>query len=190
MPAPHQIRRSVAAAVAASLLTLSACSKSADDEAAAGNSAPSGDTLAETLARSGDLSTVAGALRDSGLRDVFDSTGSYTILAPTDEAFAKLGDAGKTLRQPDQRAKLAAVLRDHVVPGYLTPGDIENAIEAEHGQVKVETMGDHELEFTRGDDGIEVANEDGSAATISGKAIEASNGVAIPIDGVLKDLTP
>lgn len=182
-------RRALGLAAAAALLPLAACSdnpgKTQNDTAA---EAPAGDTLAAALAGRDELSTLDGALRDTGLSEVFDNAGSYTIFAPTNDAFAKLGEAGATLRQPGQRARLTAVLRDHIVPGYLTPNDIGTAIDAQGGQVKVQTMGDHKLAFTRDGQGYRVTAEDGSAATIAGDATTASNGVAIPVDGVLKEL--
>lgn len=189
-----KVRHPLAAVAGASLLALAACSN--NNNAGKANpgqtpsSKPSGRTLAETIAKTSDLSTVAGALRDTGLSDVLDSAGSYTILAPNNAAFAKLGSAGKALSDPGNRAQMAAVLRDHIVPGYLTPADIQSAIDAQHGEAKAKTMGDHQLKFTRDGDRIRVANEDGSTAMIAGSEIKASNGVAIPIDGVLKNLTP
>ena len=185
-------RRRFATLAAASLLALAGCSKSSDsgDNQASPSSAPSGKTLAEAIADTEDLSTVSNALKDTGLAQVFDGAGSYTMLAPTDAAFAKLGDAGKSLSQPDNKAEMAAILRDHIVPGYLTPDDIKAAIDAQHGSAKVATMGDHKLTFTRSGDGLEVAGEDGSKAALAGDALKAGNGVAIPVDGVLKKLAP
>ena len=49
-------------------------------------------------------------------------------------------------------------------------------------------MGDHKLTFTRDGDGYRVTGEDGSSARIAGDALAASDGVAIPVDGVLKKL--
>lgn len=179
-----------ALAVAAALLPLAACSNDGDKEASdkTASAEPSGDTLAGALSKQDYLSTVSAALRETGLSQTFDSAGSYTIFAPTNEAFGKLGDAAKALQQPDQRAVLTAVLRDHIVPGYLTPDDIGTAVDAQGGRVKVQTMGDHKLTFTRDGKGYRVDAEDGSSARIAGNATTASNGVAIPIDGVLKKL--
>nr|WP_166177183.1 fasciclin domain-containing protein [Altererythrobacter segetis] len=190
MTIAQALRRPLAIAVAAALLPLAACSNNSDkaDSEKTATPEPSGDTLAEAMSKQDSLSTLTGALRDTGLSEVFDNAGSYTIFAPTNDAFAKLGDAGKALRQADQRAVLTAVLRDHIVPGYLTPDDIGTAIDAEGGRVKVQTMGDHKLTFTRDGDGYLVAAEDGSTANIAGDATAASNGVAIPVDGVLKKL--
>jgi len=184
----HPLSRALAVAALASLLPLTGCSKN-PDKARSGATTPAAslsDTLAAALSKQSDLSTLGQALRDTGLSEVFDNAGSYTIFAPTDAAFAQLGDAGKALRQPDQRAVLTAVLRDHIVPGYLTPDDIGTAIDAQGGRVKVQTMGGHKLTFTREGDGYRVAGEDGSTAKIAGDALMASNGVAIRLDGVLK----
>ena len=190
MTIAYPLRRVLTVTAAAALLPLAACSDNSDqaDSDKSATSAPSGNTLAEALSKQDSLSTLSGALRDTGLSQVFDSAGSYTVFAPTNDAFARLGDAGDALQQPDQRAVLAAVLRDHIVPGYLTPDDIGTAIDTQGGRVKVQTMGDHKLTFTRDGDSYRVAAEDGSSATIAGDATTASNGVAIPLDGVLKKL--
>jgi uncharacterized surface protein with fasciclin (FAS1) repeats len=186
------ISKTLAALGAASLLALAACSNDSKNQAndASPASEPSGQTLAQAIAATDDLSTVSGALRTSGLAQVFDGGGSYTILAPDNDAFAKLGDAGKPLTEPENSAEMAAVLRDHIVPGYLTPDDIKAAIDAQHGAAKVQTMGSHKLTFTRDGDNLKVTGEDGSQALVAGDAVKAGNGVAIPIDGVLKKVTP
>jgi uncharacterized surface protein with fasciclin (FAS1) repeats len=180
------------AAVAGAARTLAAGSNKPDSaqNQASPSSQPSNKTLAEAIASTDKLSTVSGALRDTGLAQVFDGGGSYTMLAPEDAAFARLGDAGKALSQPENKAEMAALLRDHIVPGYLTPDDNKAAIDAQHGTAKVETMGDHQLTFARSGDGLQVTGADGSQAMIAGDAVKAGNGVAIPVDGVLKKLTP
>ena len=177
-------RRALAALASLALLAVPACS--AEESADQGSAEPTDDTLAEAISDADDLSVVAAALGDSGLAQVFDGAGSYTIFAPNDAAFEALGEAGAALREPGQSAAMTAVLRDHIVPGYLTPTDIQAAIEAQGGTVKVETMGDHALTFTRANDGIRVTSEDGSAAMLVGDALKARNGVAIALDGVLK----
>ena len=84
---------------------------------------------------------------------------------------------------------MVAILRDHIVPGYLTPADIENAIElAEDGSVEIRTMGNHTLTFTSEGDTITVTGEDGASAKFAGDALRASNGVAIPLDTVLRKI--
>lgn len=178
------LRHPAAALAAASLAALPACSS--DEPAQEETGEPSEDTLAAAIADAEGLSVVSSALGNSGLAQVFDGAGSYTIFAPNDAAFSALGEAGTELRDPAQTAVMAAVLRGHIVPGYLTPQDIEAALDAQGGRVTVETMGDAALTFTRTDDGIRVRSADGSEAMIAGDALMARNGVAIPLDGVLK----
>jgi uncharacterized surface protein with fasciclin (FAS1) repeats len=184
--------RSVATVLAAVLLPLAGCSNDGDkangDKPAA--TASTSDTLAAALSGQGDLSQLNEALKETGLSQVFDNGASYTIFAPTDAAFDKLGDRTRALLQPGQKAVLTAVLRDHIVPGYLTPEDIGTAIDAQGGQVKVKTMGGHKLSFTREGKGYSVTAEDGSSALIAGDPVTAADGVAIPVDGVLKKVEP
>ena len=120
----------IVAAFAAATLAWGACAEDAAEEQAeqTGEAEPSGDTLAEALSGAEGLDTVTEALGDVGLTQVFDGAGSYTILAPNDEA---------------------------------CDGE-----------------------------GVRVTSEDGSTAMITGEALRASNGVAIPLDGVLKSLSP
>lgn len=179
-------RRALGAFAALTLVSLSACSKDEGAETEQADAEPTDETLAAAISGADELSVIASALGDSGLAQVFDGAGSYTIFAPNDAAFEALGETGAALREPGQRAAMAAVLRDHIVPGYLTPTDIEAAIEAQGGSVKVETMGDHSLTFTRAEEGVRVTSEDGSNAMLTGSTVKARNGVAIGLDGVLK----
>jgi uncharacterized surface protein with fasciclin (FAS1) repeats len=178
--------RAALAAAAPLALALSACGDGATDPAEQASTEPSSETLAAVVGDDDGLSVVSGALSDAGLAQVFDSAAAYTILAPQDAAFDALGDAGTQLRDEAQRAALVAIIRDHIVPGYLTPEDIGNAIEAaDSDKVMMRTMGGHTLTFTQDGDTIVVTNEDGSTARFAGDALRASNGVAIPVDGVL-----
>jgi uncharacterized surface protein with fasciclin (FAS1) repeats len=172
-------RRS-AAALAGALL-LAACAGGEADE---GADKPSAETLAALVARADDLSIVSATLEDAGLAQVFDGVAAYTLLAPRDEAFARL-EGARALRAPEQRPALVAVLRDHIVPGYLTPADIAKAIELDaDGEVAMRTMAGHTLTFARSGDTITATNEDGASVRFAGDPLLASNGVAIPVDGL------
>ena len=174
-------------ALAAAVLLLHACS---GDDTAEGDDAAgevSSATLASLVSDADGLSAVSDVLGEAGLSQVFDGAASYTLLAPQDAAFEKLGEAGDDLRSAEERPAMVAILRDHIVPGYLTPDDIANAIEAaDDGSVEMRTMADHTLTFTAEGETITVTAEDGSSATFAGDALRASNGVAIPLDGVLR----
>ena len=182
MRVTHDKRR-LSVALAATLL-LAACSSGStpSDDAAV---KPSNDTLAALVSRTSDLSVVSATLKDAGLAQVFDSTAAYTLLAPRDAAFDSLGDEGKALRSPEQRPAMVAVLRDHIVPGYLTPADIANAVKLDpDGKVAMKTMGGHTLTFTSKDGTITATSQDGVSVHFAGDPLLASNGVAIPVDAL------
>ena len=183
------IRVVSAGLLAAAGLVLQACSGGADD---GGETAEvSSDTLALLVADQSELSIVSETLGDAGLAQVFDGAAAYTLLAPRDAAFEELGEAAQDLQTAEQRPAMVAILRDHIVPGYLTPDDIGKAIELDaDGSVVMRTMGDHTLTFTSEGDSIAVSSEDGAKAHFAGEALRASNGVAIPLDGVLKQAPP
>ena len=180
----------LAISVAATLaLALGACSKPSDAPAGTATEEASSTGLAGALNDAGGLATIGTALTSTGLGAIFDGKGSYTVIAPNDAAFAKLGDAGKGLLEPDQRPALAAVLRDHIVPGELTAADIGKAIDAavDHA-VKMRTMGAGDLTFRKSGTGIQVTASDGATAMLSGPEVKAKGSVAIPADGVLKKI--
>ena len=182
------IRLLSASALAAAALALQACSGGADD---ADRAEVSSGTLASLVADADELSIVSETLGDAGLAQVFDGAAAYTLFAPQDAAFKALGEAGEALQTAEQRPAMVAILRDHIVPGYLTPDDIGKAIELDaDGSVVMRTMGDHTLTFTSEGDSIAVSSEDGAKAHFAGEALRASNGVAIPLDGVLKQAPP
>lgn len=169
-------------AVAGALL-LAACQGGEADKGAAAQ--PSSETLAALVSQADDLSAVSATLEDAGLAQVFDGAAAYTLLAPQDSAFDSLGAAGETLRSPEQRPAMVAVLRDHIVPGYLTPDDIAKAIELDDdGKVVMKTMGGHDLTFASADGAITATAADGATVRFAGEPLLASNGVAIPVDGL------
>ena len=177
-------RRHLAAAIA---LALAACSGGDEAGEQAAQTEVSDETLATLVAGDAELVTASQGIEEAGLTQVFEGVAAYTFLAPTDEAFDKLGEASADLRTPEQRPAMAAILRDHIVPGYLTPDDIRNAIELSgDDSVQMRTTGGHVLTFTADGDAITVTAEDGATARLSGEALRARNGVAIPLDGVLK----
>lgn len=172
---------------AASLVLVTACNDAVDEEQAQTTAEPTEKTLATLVADADDLSTASGVLKEAGLAQVFDGAASYTLLAPNDAAFDKLGEAGKGLRSAEQRPAMVAVLRDHIIPGYLTPDDIGAAIERGGGNgARMRTMGGHVVTFTKDGSAIVVKHEDGSVGKFAGNALLGGNGVVIPLDTVLK----
>ena len=111
--------RSLALVTLPASLALAACSSEPGEAPA--TEATDRDTVAQAIASAGNLSTLSGALTDAQLAGVLDGSGSYTIFAPTDEAFAALGESGQLLLEVEQRPLLVGLMREHIVPGHITP---------------------------------------------------------------------
>ncbi|MDE1466987.1 fasciclin domain-containing protein [Aurantiacibacter sp. D1-12] len=177
--------RSVLAALASiSLLAMSACSE--DFETMEANKEPGSDSIAAMIAGNDDLSSVEAVLETAGLVGAFDAAPYYTVFAPTDNAMEALGD---DFEGEEGRAALAAILREHVVPGYLTREDIANAIEANGGSVEMATMGNGTLTFSMDGDALRVAGTNGEDGAVIESEMLGTNGVVFPVDAVLKDVT-
>ncbi len=174
---------------AALLMGLSACGSGSEETTTAPAAKTVDSTLATALSDAPGMTTVATALKSTGLSNVFDGGAAYTILAPDDDAFGALGTAGADLQKPENGAAMAAILRDHILPGYLTVADIDAALKAAGGKpVKMKTMGDTEVSFLREGDALVVSTPDGARAKVDGEGLGASNGVVIPLDAVLRKL--
>ncbi|MGX7951881.1 fasciclin domain-containing protein [Tsuneonella sp. HG249] len=185
----RNVRRLTAAALLAAVVPLAACGEKAATTEETANATDAGDqTLAAAIGEAPGLTTIAGALSEAGLASVFDGPGSYTVLAPDDDAFAKLGEGREALTAPARRAELVAILRGHVLPGHLTPAAIKKAIADKKGPVTMTTLADAEVTFSAAGDAITVTAADGSKATINGEPVVASNGVVLPLDGLIKQV--
>src|SRR3954452_23025548 len=81
--------------------------------------------IVDTAVGAGTFKTLAAALQAADLVDTLKGPGPFTVLAPTDEAFAKLS-AGtvESLLKPENKAKLAAVLGYHVIPGKFMAAEV------------------------------------------------------------------
>jgi uncharacterized surface protein with fasciclin (FAS1) repeats len=176
--------------LAALTLSLAACSgkDSSGGQTATATPAAS-ETLPQALDNAAQLQTVAEALKETGIEGVFRENASYTLIAPEDDAFAKLGDPAKQLTEADDHAALAALIKDHMLTGYMTPQDIAAAVKAsKDGKVAIPTLGGGTLTFTASGGTVNVAAEDGTQASFDGDPVIGGASIAIPVTGVLKKL--
>ena len=79
-----------------------------------------------------------------------------------------------------------ALLRGHILPGHLTPDAIRTAIAEKKGPVSMRTLADGMVTFSQNGNALVATGEDGSKATVDGAALIASNGVVLPLDGLIK----
>ena len=127
-------------------------------------------SVAETLARDPQLSTLNGLVKQAGLADMLRGSGPYTVFAPTNDAFKSV--PAKTMDELKDPARLKAVLSYHVLPARITAAQIKtgNAKTANGAEVALARAGDF------------VTVEDAMA---QGPEVMASNGVVYAIDRVL-----
>ena len=135
--------------------------------------APTKDVV-DTAVAAGSFKTLAKALQAAGLIDTLKGAGPFTVLAPTDAAFAKL-PAGtvETLLKPENREKLRRILTYHVVQGKVMASEV-----AKMKSGKAVSGDTFTIEATEG--GVMIDN-----SHVTKTDIAASNGVIHVIDTVL-----
>jgi len=98
-----------------------------------------------TAVSAGNFTTLAAAVKVSGLVETLGSKVPLTVFAPTNEAFAKL-PAGtvETLLNPENKEKLVGILTHQVIPGAFKSTDIAGkkiAVKTVQGaDIKVDAM--------------------------------------------------
>ncbi len=79
-----------------------------------------------TAAGLDDFSTLVAAVKAAGLVETLKGDGPFTVFAPTNEAFAKLPEGTvATLLKPENKGKLAGILKYHVVAGKVMAKDVK-----------------------------------------------------------------
>ena len=98
-------------------------------------------TIVENAVNIEGFGTLVAAVKAAGLVDVLSGKGPYTVFAPTDEAFKKLPKGTlEDLLKPENKEKLIAILKYHVVPGKVMAKDVVKLTEAktaEGSKVKI-----------------------------------------------------
>jgi len=120
------------------------------------------------------LSTLVALVKQAGLVDTLKG-GPFTVLAPTNAAFAKLPEAlTAALVREENKSTLRRILLYHVVPGIVLSGQLPK-----NGQVQ--TASEDSLRVKVDEDGVLFNN----AASVAVADIRARNGVVHVIDQVL-----
>ena len=137
-------------------------------------SANAADNIVEVADKAGTFKALLAAAKAGGLVDALQEDGPLTVFAPTDDAFAKLpSQTLNDLLKPENKEKLATILKYHVIPGKVTAKD---ALQA--GSAK-----------TLSGDSVSISIRDGrltiNNANVIVNDVEASNGIIHVIDEVL-----
>ena len=101
-----------------------------------GDVAKAGPNVLTIAKRSGDFTTLLMAVEAAGLAGLLGGDGPYTLFAPTDAAFENLPEGALEELLAD-KAKLAALLKYHVVPGWVPAAQIltTESLETATGQL-------------------------------------------------------
>ena len=98
-------------------------------------------TVVEVAVKTDGFETLVAAVKAADLAEVLSGDGPFTVFAPTDEAFSKLPEGTiESLLKPENKDKLAAILKYHVVPGKVMAKDVVSLTEAktvEGSKVKI-----------------------------------------------------
>ena len=142
--------------------------------------------IVENAVNSQDHTTLVAAVKAAGLVDTLEGPGPFTVFAPTNEAFAKL-PAGTvdSLLEPDNKAKLTAVLTYHVVPGRLTAMDLTRMVREGGGKATLTTVEGEPLTVTRAHDHLDITDAKGDVARVTIANVMQSNGVIHVVNTVL-----
>ncbi|MEM0961877.1 MAG: fasciclin domain-containing protein [Bacteroidota bacterium] len=125
--------------------------------------------IVQVASSSSDFETLVAAVQAAGLVETLQGDGPFTVFAPTDEAFARLGQGTiQSLLRPENRDQLVAILTYHVVPGRITASDVGSVNE-------LRTVNGQSLSV-----GSRIDN-----ARLVATDVMASNGVIHAIDRVL-----
>ena len=132
---------------------------------------PAPTTIADTAARTPQLSTLAKLINDAGLAETLRGPGPFTVFAPSDDAFKAV--PAKTLEDlAKDKELLKSVLTYHVLPGNVPAAEVKT------GNAK--TVQGANVALSRA--GAFVTVED---AVVTRADVKASNGVVHVIDRVL-----
>src|SRR6478735_4117686 len=133
--------------------------------------------IVDTAVAAGSFKTLVAAVKAAGLVGTLKGKGPYTVFAPNDAAFAKLppGTVESLLKN---KAKLATILKYHVVPGRVKAADVAGK------SLQVKTAAGLPVNVD-GTFGVRVND-----AHVIQPDIEASNGVIHVIDTVLLPPAP
>ncbi|MEM8669090.1 MAG: fasciclin domain-containing protein [Planctomycetota bacterium] len=135
---------------------------------------PADKTIPELAIGAGKFKTLVAAAKAAGLVDALSGDGPLTVFAPTDDAFAKLPKGTvESLLKPENKSKLADILKYHVVSGRVYS---EDALAAKAAK-------------TLQGSSVSIGIKNGAARVNDAKLVatdvDASNGVIHIIDSVL-----
>jgi uncharacterized surface protein with fasciclin (FAS1) repeats len=156
------------------LLAISTIACDSDDDAA-----PAPQTITDIAAANPNFSTLVTALQRTGLDDVLDAPGSYTVFAPTNAAFTTFLSGANVNDVPVP--VLTQILLNHVVSGTVQSSQLTTGYIETLATFNGVANGSNLNMYVNTADGVEL----NGVSTVTTANIIASNGVIHVVDAVI-----
>lgn len=147
-----------------------------------------GLNLIEVAAGNPDFSKLTEAITATDVKEALAGKGPYTLFAPVDAAFDKMGqERTDSLFDTENGGVLTALLKAHVVEGKLTLADLKKLIADGGGTATLKTLAGTSITATLDQDVIRLSGPGGSVSPVTMKDVAAANGVIHAVDSVLAE---
>ncbi|MDP5061954.1 MAG: fasciclin domain-containing protein [Maribacter sp.] len=144
-------------------------------------------SIAAVASNNPELSTLVSAVKAADLDKMLSEPGSYTVFAPSNNAFEKLPKKMSIaeLGKPENKELLTQILQYHVVSGVITSDKLVAAIKGANGKYTFTTVGGKDITASLTGDKIILKDEKGNKTEVVLGNVKASNGVVHVINNVL-----
>jgi uncharacterized surface protein with fasciclin (FAS1) repeats len=130
-------------------------------------------TIVENISMDTSFSILSRSLEATGLLEVLNKPGPFTVFAPTNSAFKKLPDGSLQGLLTERKNDLSNILSHHLVAGLLEKKDIEKS-------QKLTTLAGEDLIITKRNDEVMV-----NGLKINSEGIKNNNGIIYIINDLL-----
>jgi len=143
------------------------------------------DDVVGALNSNPDYTKAAAAVKAAGLEASLKTGGPYTIFAPNNNAFNKL-PAGRLDSLMKDPAKLATILKGHIVTGHYNKAEIIKALTAGKGKATLTTLDGQVLTLSISPNKtLQLTNAAGRTAEVTLYDLIGANGIVNGITDVL-----
>ena len=144
--------------------------------------------ILENLSQSADHTVLVGLLRSAGMAEALTGHGPFTLFAPTNGAFAALPPGLlESLREPQNKAALIALLTMQIVPGNYSAARLRLLLRSGKGQTELDTANDgHLTVLANGPLNLMLKDPRGETANVILYDAKQANGVIFVTDRVMQ----
>jgi uncharacterized surface protein with fasciclin (FAS1) repeats len=151
-----------------------------------GAAMPASRGIADSVAATPTLSTLAQAIRAADLGTRLAAAGPLTLFAPSNEAFGRLAPGTvDSLLKPENKASLVKLLTYHVVPGAITADQLVAMIRAGGGTATLTTVLGQPIRATMTGNVVTLTSATGNQSYVEIADVRQVNGVIHVVNGVL-----